>query len=342
MPSAPPSPDLFEAEPDRADPRISRLLRATGPADAMLLGFPDDRGIVAGGGRAGAKEGPAALRAALREYGTTWNLASGDDLEQLRLVDGDDVAVRGGIEETHHAIADAVASALKIAEVVMAIGGGHDGTYGALLGMSRALPGPLGGVNVDAHLDVRPVRDGLVTSGTPFRRAIEDPRVGLSASRFTVLGADPRAGTRGSHAFLVDGGGGVVTRRQVARQGAAEALGEALARAGDGPLFVSFDLDVIAAAHAPGVSAPSPDGLSPREALDLVYEAGADSRVRYFDLVELSPPHDPQGLTARLAAALFVEFLHGLASRRRRAGRARTPMTHDSPRETKPQENADV
>ena len=112
-------------------------------------------------------------------------------------------------------------------------------------------------------------------------------------------------------------GAEIVTRRQLGRTGAGESMIRALDRGGSGPLFVSLDLDVLAAAHAPGVSAPSPDGLSPREALDLVYEAGADPRVIYFDLMELNPSVDPAGLTARLAAALLVEFLHGLAIRHR-------------------------
>jgi formiminoglutamase/guanidinobutyrase len=295
------------------DPRITRLFRDSGRADAVLLGYPDDRGVVAGGGRPGAAQGPSELRRTLAEYGTTWNLAAGDDLERLRLRDAGDVDPASG----HTGIADAVATAFGTAGAVIGVGGGHDCTFGALIGASRALEGPLGGVSVDAHLDARPVEDGQVTSGNPFRLAIEEPAKVLDPARFTVLGADPRAGTRGSQEFVTDRGGQIVTRRQLGRMGAGETMIRALNRGGPGPLFVSVDLDVLAAAHAPGVSAPSPDGLSPREALDLVYEAGADPRVVYFDIMELNPSVDPAGLTARLSAALLVEFLHGLAARRK-------------------------
>lgn len=304
---------MASAGPSSKDPRITKLFCDSGRVDAVLLGFPDDRGVVAGGGRPGAAQGPSELRRTLAEYGTTWNLAAADGLERLRLRNAGDVDPAGG----HMAIAEAVEAAFGTAQVVIGMGGGHDCTFGALLGARRRLGAPLGGVSVDAHLDARPVEGGRMTSGSPFRLAIEDSAAMLDPSRFTVLGADPRAGTRATQEFLMIRGVEIVTRRQLGRMGAGEAMIRALDRGGAGPLFVSLDLDALAAAHAPGVSAPSPDGLSPREALDLVYEAGADPRVVYFDIMELNPSVDPAGLTSRLAAALLVEFLHGLAARNR-------------------------
>jgi len=304
---------MSPVESSSKDPRITRLFRDSGRVDAVLIGFPDDRGVVAGGGRPGAAQGPSELRRTLAEYGTTWNLAAGDDLERLRLRNAGDVEPAAG----HGGIADAVEEAFGAAGVVIGLGGGHDCTYGALLGARRAVGAPVGGVSVDAHLDARPIEDGRVTSGNPFRLAVDDPTGVLDPSRFTVLGADPRAGTRATQEFLTSRGAEIVTRRQLGRMGAGEAMISALDRGGPGPLFVTLDLDVLAAAHAPGVSAPSPDGLSPREALDLVYEAGAHPRVIYFDIMELNPTVDPAGLTARLAAALLVEFLHGLAVRQK-------------------------
>jgi len=80
-------------------------------------------------------------------------------------------------------------------------------------------------------------------------------------------------------------------------------------------LFVSFDLDVLDAAHAPGVSALNPAGWNVREAEAWVRACGADPRVRCFDLMELNPAHDPDGRTARAAAHLFLSFLQGFAQR---------------------------
>ena len=80
-------------------------------------------------------------------------------------------------------------------------------------------------------------------------------------------------------------------------------------------LFVSFDLDVLDAAHAPGVSAPNPAGWTVRRAEAWVRAGGADRRVRCFDLMELNPAHDSEGRTARVAAHLFLTFLAGFADR---------------------------
>lgn len=80
-------------------------------------------------------------------------------------------------------------------------------------------------------------------------------------------------------------------------------------------LFVSFDLDVLDAAHAPGVSALNPAGWNVREAGAWVRACGADKRVRCFDLMELNPRFDADGRTARIAAHLFLTFLSGFAQR---------------------------
>jgi formiminoglutamase len=87
----------------------------------------------------------------------------------------------------------------------------------------------------------------------------------------------------------------------------------ALPRAGN--LFVSFDIDVLDASHAPGVSALNPSGWSVREAEAWVHACGASRAVRCFDLMEFNPLHDPDGHTARVAAHLFLTFLSGFALR---------------------------
>lgn len=80
-------------------------------------------------------------------------------------------------------------------------------------------------------------------------------------------------------------------------------------------LFASFDLDVLDAAHAPGVSATNPAGWTVREAEAWVRACGRDRRVRCFDVMELNPRFDEDGRTARVAAHLLLTFLAGLAER---------------------------
>jgi formiminoglutamase len=80
-------------------------------------------------------------------------------------------------------------------------------------------------------------------------------------------------------------------------------------------VFVSLDLDVMDAAYAPGVSAMNPAGWAPWHFDAWLRSAGANPRVKCFDIMELCPPHDEGGRTARLAAHFFLSFLRGLAER---------------------------
>jgi formiminoglutamase len=84
-----------------------------------------------------------------------------------------------------------------------------------------------------------------------------------------------------------------------------------------GACFLSIDLDGLDAAFAPGVSAPSPFGLPVQHAARLADAAGRHPRFIHFDIMELSPPHDVGGLTARVAALLFLSFVGGWRERPR-------------------------
>ena len=101
----------------------------------------------------------------------------------------------------------------------------------------------------------------------------------------------------------------------VQQEGMALYMTRALGRATlAGPAFVSFDLDSCAEAYAPGVSAPSTDGFTPRQAAEATFLAGQNAQVRLFEVVELNPVYDRDQQTARLAATLIVAFLTGVAA----------------------------
>jgi formiminoglutamase len=165
----------------------------------------------------------------------------------------------------------------------------------------------VGGINIDPHLDVRET----IGSGMPFRALIEAHH--LEPARFTTLGAGRFTNSRAHSDWLASRGGTITPITALLRDPAA-AIKTALNHAGH-RAFVSFDLDALDAAFAPGVSAINPAGLSPLIAAALCEAAGADPRVQHFDLMELSPPHDPDGRTARLAALLFLSFLAGFTRR---------------------------
>lgn len=139
----------------------------------------------------------------------------------------------------------------------------------------------------------------------PFRKLVEE--CGVPALH--LHGFRPLVNARDHHAWFKAHGGRIHSDR-------ARIL---LPKARD--IFVSFDLDVLDAAHAPGVSALNPAGWTPRLAETWVRACGATRTVRCFDLMELNPSHDQDGRTARVAAHLFLSFLQGYAERNGRTPR---------------------
>ncbi|MFM9957944.1 MAG: formimidoylglutamase [Phycisphaerales bacterium] len=292
-----------------------------------LVGLPDDLGVRLNNGRPGAKEGPTAFRAALARYGTAWD-AEGELELDVKVFDAGDVTPAPGDDaaallKTHARVTEALLAVHAAGMVPVCVGGGHDLTFPTVraLAMARGdMTGPLGGINVDAHLDVRET----VGSGMPFRALIEggfvDPR------KFTVVGAGLFANTKEHHQWLTSRGARVLGVEGVMEYGVSDAdtFARSMRKAAIGSSqrlgtgFVSIDLDSIDASYAPGVSAMNPMGLSVRQVEQIAREAGEHPAVRHFDLMELSPPNDKPagaGMTARIAALLFLSFVRGFAER---------------------------
>ncbi len=261
-----------------------------GPGIA-LLGMPDDTGVGLNGGRLGARDGPSALRAALARYGS----AEPSGFAWPSVCDAGDVEPAGDdLHESHRRVTEAVRVIMEAGRLPLGIGGGHDLTYPFVRGVQQAIGRPMAGVYFDAHLDVREE----IGSGMPFRRLIE----GGHCERLDVHGLDAMANSREHIDWFCAHGGRV----------------DPHGPSGPWPeddVFVSFDLDVIDQSCAPGVSAMNPAGWSPAQSCVWVRAAGQCDRVRCFDVMELSPPNDEQGRTARLAARLVLEFIRGFAER---------------------------
>lgn len=261
-----------------------------------LLGLPDDTGVRMNGGRPGAAEGPQAFREALSRYGVA--LPTGRDGTPSPwpgVYDAGDVVPGGDLEETHARVTEVAGSLLAEGLLPVAVGGGHDLTFPFVRALAEQTPEPLQGIYLDAHLDVR-AEPG---SGMPFRALVE--RCGVEALH--LRGMDPFSNSAEHLEWFTTHGGST------------EGFGPR-DRWPETPLFMSVDLDVLDQAHAPGVSAMNPAGWSPERVEGWVRAAGENPRVGCFDLMELSPPWDEGGRTARLAARLFLAFLAGVEARR--------------------------
>ncbi len=273
--------------------RFASLIRNETPEDCRVafLGLADDTGVILNGGRSGAMDGPRAIRRALERYGAA-QAACGP---WPRVFDAGDIVPGDSLEETHARVTEATSALLDLGLFPIGIGGGHDLTFP----FARAVLQRHADAKVlycDAHLDVR-AEPG---SGMPFRALVEQ----CGVSQLHIQGYSPLVNTVEHAAWFREHGGQI----------------NALAPEGpwpEGDWVVSFDLDVVDASHAPGVSAANPCGWTAREAEAWVRAAGRNVRVRCFDLMEFNPVFDPTGLTARFASHLLLTFLAGFAERSR-------------------------
>jgi guanidinopropionase len=178
-------------------------------------------------------------------------------------------------------------------------------------------------IHFDAHSDTwdRYFGDNRYTHGTPFRRAVEE---GLLDPGRTV-----QIGIRGSlygpedMAFAEQSGMRVIYMEEFTRLGVEGTIAEARRVAGDGPTYISFDVDGLDPAFAPGTGTPEIGGITTREA-QAVFRGLQGLNLVGADVVEVAPPFDPSGGTALVGATLMFELLCLLADavdRRRRAPR---------------------
>ncbi|MBV0923811.1 formimidoylglutamase [Halomicroarcula limicola] len=295
-PSADPNDEQF------GDVIEGATLASAGDYDAVLVGEPYDGAVI---GRKGAAEGPAAIRRELAETKThhveRGPVASVGDLGDVGIPDGGVEAVQSAVRETVTAIYDADAFPVFL---------GGDNSLTVPNAAPLLTDGTLGALSFDAHLDCREVR-GDPTSGTPYRQLHE---AGLDA--FAVVGARHFETSTAYHDYVAERDGRVVAPEVVERDPKA-AVDEALDSMGDvDSVYVSLDLDVLEASAAPGVSAPTPGGVTTRELFEMLGHVAAHDRVAGFEVVECAPPLDDGFRTARVAARAVAHFLSGLEAAR--------------------------
>jgi len=268
--------------------------------DAVLVGEPYDGAVI---GRRGAAAGPVGIRKSLSGVKTHHF-----DAGPVRSVgDLGDVAFPEEADDVRAAQATArtVAAAAHDADTLpVFLGGDNSLTYGNVAPLLDG--GSVGVLNCDAHLDCRAVPDSGPTSGTPYRQLFDD---GLD--RYVAVGARHFETSTAYHDLVRERGDTVVTSEEVGEDTVA-AADRALGAAGDvDHLYLSVDCDVLTAAAAPGVSAPTPGGLTTRELFRLIRLLAADDRLAGLEVVECAPPLDCDGRTADAAARTVA---HGLTA----------------------------
>jgi len=269
--------------------------------DAALVGVPMDLGVT---NRAGARLGPRAVRS-IERIGPYEHALGIAPALRLAAADVGDVPMKSrfSLDECHADI-HAFFQAVRTAGVTpLAVGGDHSITYPILkaLGKDR----PVGMVHIDAHCDTAGTFEGSkFHHGGPFRQAVLDGV--LDPERSIQIGI--HGGAEFLWEFSTDSGMTVLHVEEVAEMGMPAVIEKARQVIGDGPTYVTFDIDGVDPGFAPGTGTPEVGGLTPREVLAIL-RGIAGANVIGGDVVEVAPQYDATSNTAHVAAqVLFTEL----------------------------------
>ncbi|MBP3961784.1 formimidoylglutamase [Paenibacillus lignilyticus] len=261
---------------------------------------------------------PAAIRTAFKSF-TTYSLEYDVDLQDMAVRDLGDIQMHvTDIAECHRRIEESMNAIYRAQPSIVPIllGGDHSTSCPSIKAFSRRYPGKkVGIIHFDAHHDVRNFEDGGVTNGTPFRGVLESGVV--DGRNIVQIGIRGFMNAKPYHDYVKSHGVHVFSSRDVRRTGIDPVIDQALALVGDGTeaIYVSFDVDVIDQAYAPGCPAIGTGGLNPWDALDALYRLGALPQVKGIDFVCIDPAVDVRNVTSRLAVQFMLSFLAGMANR---------------------------
>lgn len=272
--------------------------------DACFIGVPLDIGT---SNRSGTRQGPRQIRAEscmLRPY----NMATGAaPFDSLQVADVGDVALNTfDLKKSVALIEDAFDSVLKTGAVPLALGGDHTLTYPILRAVAKK-HGPVALIHVDAHADVNDEMFGeKIAHGTPFRRSLEDGC--LAADKVFQIGLRGTGYSPDDFNWSRRQGFTVIPAEDCWHKSLVPLMETIRQRIGGHPTYVSFDIDSLDPAFAPGTGTLEIGGLTIWQALEIV-RGCRGLNVVGADLVEVSPPYDPFGNTALVGANLLYELL---------------------------------
>lgn len=291
--------------------RMTKVDSAKG-LDFAIAGAPFD---TASSFRSGSRFGPNAIRNISAMMKPNNVILQVNIMENLKGGDiGDFNVTPGYIHPTYDAIEAGVAGILEENAVPIILGGDHSITLAELRAAAKKY-GPVALVHFDSHSDLcDEVFGQKYNHGTPFRRAIEE---GLIDPAHSV-----QIGMRGSlydpneHKMAADLGMLLIPAHKVREMGFEALIKTAMERVGDKPVFLTFDIDFVDPAYAPGTGTPEVGGFTSYESLSLV-RAFKDMNFVGFDIVEVLPAYDSGEVTAYLAANIVFEYLSILAAKKK-------------------------
>jgi guanidinobutyrase len=294
---------------------MMRLPTQTGAdgLDACFVGIPMDVGT---SNRAGTRHGPRQIRAEsclIRPYNMATRAAPFDS---LMVADIGDVAIDTfNLPKCMDIITNAYRSIIATGCRPLTLGGDHTLTYPVLRAVAEKY-GPIGLIHVDAHADINENMFGeKIAHGTPFRRAVEDKL--LDTRRCIQIGLRATGYAADDFDWPRQQGFRVVQAEECWHKSLTPLMDEVRRQMGKGPVYLSFDIDSLDPAFAPGTGTPEIGGLTTIQGLEIIRGCWGLDLVG-CDLVEVSPPYDPSGNTALTGANLLFEMLCVLPGVKRR------------------------
>jgi agmatinase len=272
-----------------------------GGLDIAICGVPMDLGVT---NRAGARLGPRAVRAVER-IGPMDHVMGIAPLGDVDVADIGDVPFRSrySLESCHEDIEAHFTRIVGAGVVPLAVGGDHSVSLPILKAVGRAQP--VGLIHIDAHADTSGPYEGTrFHHGGPFRQAVLEGV--LDPDRTIQIGI--RGGAEYLWEFSTESGMTVIHADDVDRMGLDAVIAMARTVIGDGPTYISFDVDALDPAFAPGTGTPEVGGLTPREALAIL-RGLRGARIVGGDVVEVAPQYDATSNTAQNAAQMLFTIL---------------------------------
>jgi agmatinase len=269
-----------------------------GRVDVAILGVPYD---LATTGRAGTREGPLGVRRASWQISWEarrwpWRFALGD---RLGVIDyGDVIFDPGNHQQMVDVLQHDARTLLEAGKTILSLGGDHYISLPLLREHFRA-HGPISLVHFDAHSDTEPI-EGSFNHGSMFREALQEGL--LDPARCVQIGIRTEYEYE-DHPFKVLDAAWVNLH-------SARDTGEVIRRAiGETPTYVTFDIDCLDPAFAPGTGTPVPGGISTECALEILRELVGCNLIG-MDVVEVAPAYDHAELAALAAATIALELLY--------------------------------
>jgi agmatinase len=307
--------DGFDGVGIRTFSRLPYSKNIDGDLDMIVAGIPFDTLTTA---RPGTRLGPTGIRAAYIGNTCSPDL-NVDTVSALKAIDWGDIPVENGnTMETFHSISDHIEKFASTGAVPLTLGGDHSMAFAELMGYKRVYK-KLAIVHFDSHSDTGyyPTDpEAPYDHGTPFYDAITHDCVDTEHS--IQIGMRGLLGTKETHDFAHNSGMDMLTATQahdLGIDGVARAIRK---KVGNAPVFVTFDIDFLDPAYAPGTGTPEGGGFTTWEALEMIRKGLIGQNIKGFDLVCVNPTYDNCQVTCMAAARIAFEFMSLIAAKKRK------------------------